>query len=192
MFFKFYSLPVTQMYSVIVSRREENIVPTALVTSELLHHGDRHLPRLKVPDLLCLANQRPEATVIMGWDCTMTDWWLILTLLVFHTPRIIKATWVHFLFVCSVLRIQGLTVSIASLVWLAFEWSSPGECDTVAWREAGGGECHYPVHTSLRHTRARPWPSSPENMMPWLPTSSRASVSQRSLARQRIIDGISR
>ena len=128
------------MYSVIVSRREENIVPTALVTSELLHHGDRHLPRLKVPDLLCLANQRPEATVIRGWDCTMTDWWMMLTLLVFHTPRIIKATWVHFLFVCSVLRIQGLTVSIASLVWLAFEWSSPGECDTVAWREAGGGE----------------------------------------------------
>ena len=128
------------MYSVIVSRREENIVPTALVTSELLHHGDRHLPRLKVPDLLCLANQRPEATVIRGWDCTMTDWWMILTLLVFHTPRIIKATWVHFLFVCSVLRIQGLTVSIASLVWLAFEWASPGECDTVADRSDGRRE----------------------------------------------------
>ena len=51
------------MYSVIVSRRKEN---TALVTSELLHHGDRHLPRLKVPDLLCLANQRPEATCDQG------------------------------------------------------------------------------------------------------------------------------
>ena len=120
MFFKFYSLPVTQMYSVIVSRREENIVPTALVTSELLHHGDRHLPRLKVPDLLCLANQRPEATVIRGWDCTMTDWWMILTLLVFHTPRIIKSTWVHFLFVCSVLRIQGK--SSLTGVWVSVTW----------------------------------------------------------------------